>query len=220
MINRSNWKQTKEYMDFRIHVDQISPGSAKTESTYIRYILEWAQSDPFKKAPSIRPTLPEFMLSARLSEKEGQLSPVTVKKTLATARRLFTWLKDNRSDFRSLKLSWINSLKTKRLVETPKNTEVVTFDEILAIASAPVENIVERRIRACAIFLFLSGVRIGAFVSLPLKAVDIKNRVIIQDPSIGVRTKNHKYGKTTLLNIPELINIILDWDKEVRSILP
>ena len=220
MINRSNWKQTKAYLEYRIHVDQISPGSARIEKTFIRYILEWAGSEPFRKAPSIRPTLPEFMLFARLSQKEGQLSPALIKKALATARRLFSWLKDNRSDFRSLKQSWINTLKTRRLNETPKNSEAVTFEEILAIASAPVENIVERRIRASAIFLFLSGVRIGAFVSLPLKAVDINNKIILQDPSIGVRTKNHKFGKTTLLNIPELLDVVMNWDKEVRSILP
>jgi integrase len=206
-------------MEYRISVDQIARGSANTETTYIRYILEWAGSVYFKKASSIRPTLPEYMLSARLSDKQGQLSPSTIKKTLATARRFFSWLKDNRSEFHSLKQVWINSLKSKRLNETPKNTEAVTLDEIMAIASAPVESIIERRIQASAVFWFLSGVRIGAFISLPLKAIDIQNRVILQDPSLGVRTKNHKYGKTTLLNIPELLQVVNEWDQEVRAIL-
>lgn len=219
MINKSNWKLTKKYLEYRSSIDQISKGSLKTETTYIRYILEWADSNYFKKAPAIRPTFPEYMLKARLGENEAQLSPASIKKALATARRFFTWLKDNHLDFYSLKLVWINSIKAKRLNEIPRNTEAVSLEEILAIASAKAENIVERRIRASAVFWFLSGIRIGAFVSLPIKAIDIQNRAILQYPSLGVRTKNGKYGKTTFLDIPELINLILEWDQEVRAVL-
>lgn len=62
--------------------------------------------------------------------------------------------------------------------------------------------------------------RIGAFVSLPLRAVDISNRSVLQYPSLGVRTKNSKHAKTFLLNIPELLKVVKQWDDEVRSILP
>ena len=62
--------------------------------------------------------------------------------------------------------------------------------------------------------------RIGAFVSLPLQAVDIPHRTVIQYPSLGVKTKNRKYGVTYLLDIPELLRVVQDWDNEVRSILP
>lgn len=220
MINKENWLQTKKYLEYRINVDQISEGSAKTELTYTRRILEWAGETSFQKAPSIRPTLPEYIRSTRRDNKEGQLSSASIKKTLATARRLFTWLKDNENGYRPVKLTWINSLKAKRLAETPKNTEAVTLDEIFTIASAPAESLVERRIRASAVFWFLSGIRIGAFVTLPIKAVDIDNKIILQDPSLGVHTKNRKYAKTTLLNIPELIKVVSEWDQEVRSILP
>ena len=220
MINKSNWKLTKKYLEYRSSIDQITKGSLKAETTYIRYILEWADSIYFKKAPGIRPTFPEYVLKTRLGENEAQLSPASIKKALATARRFFIWLKENHRDFYSLKLIWINSIKAKRLIEIPRNTEAVSLKEILAIASAPTENLVERRIRASAVFLFLSGMRIGAFVSLPIKAIDIPNRIILQDPRLGVRTKNRKYGKTTFLEIPELINLILEWDQEVRAVLP
>jgi integrase len=62
--------------------------------------------------------------------------------------------------------------------------------------------------------------RIGAFVSLPVQAVDISNLTVSQFPSLGVRTKNCKYATTILLDIPELLKIVQAWDNEVRSILP
>ena len=220
MINKKNWQLTRKYLEYRLKVDQLCEGSYRKEETHIRFVLEWAAEKSLIKAPSIRPTLPEYMLSARLDGSEGHLSPGYVKKVLAAARRFFTWLAANQSGYKNIKQAWINTLKVKRLSEVPKTKEAVTLDEILAIAKAPVSSTVERRIRAAAVFLFLSGTRIGALVSLPIQAVDIENRKIMQYPSLGVRTKNRKYGVTTLLNIPELLEVVKDWDKEVRSQLP
>jgi integrase len=61
--------------------------------------------------------------------------------------------------------------------------------------------------------------RIGAFVSLPLQAVDISGRKVIQYPSLGVRTKNSKNGITYLFDITELIRVVKEWDDEVREVL-
>ncbi|MCB9112304.1 MAG: tyrosine-type recombinase/integrase [Anaerolineales bacterium] len=112
------------------------------------------------------------------------------------------------------------TLKTKRLSDTPKNKDYVTIQEILAIAARPAHSVLERRTRAALVFLYLSGMRIKAFVSLPLQAVDIPNLCIYQYPSLGVRTKNSKAAKTFLLDIPELLKVVQKWDDEVRAILP
>ncbi len=220
MINRKNWRLAKAYLEYRLSVDQIAPQSAHVEATYIRHVLEWAQDNSFAWGPSVRPRLPEYMLSARLDDGEGQLSPVTIKKTLATARRFFSWLADNQPGYRVIKNSWISTLKARRLENAPNSAEAVSLEEMIAIANASVEDIRDRRIQATAIFLFLSGMRIGAFVTLPLEAVDIQNRTVKQFPNLGVKTKNRKIATTYLLPIPELLRVTERWDSHVRMVLP
>jgi len=210
----------KKYLDYRLRVDQITKGSLKKEQTHLRYLLQWANDRSFRLSPTIRPTFPEYMLSTRLDGEEGKLSAVYVKKSLATARLFLTWLADNEMGYKSIKQAWVKTIKVKRLSDAPKTKEAVTLEEIRAIAAQPVQTVFERRARAAAVFLFLSGMRIGAFVSLPVQAVDIPNRKITQYPSLGVRTKNRKYGITYLLDIPELLKVIQEWDNEIRSILP
>lgn len=219
-INKGNWILINSYLKDRSEIDQLCPGSFVREQTYCRYILNWAGNTPFLKAHSIRPTLPEYIKTARLSGEPTPLSPGYSNKVLATARRLFLWLEDNQKGYKVIKRSWVSTIKLKRLIVAPKKLDAVTFPDILEIALAPVDGLIEERIRAAAVFLYLSGIRIGAFVSLPIKAVDLDTLSVIQYPSYGVRTKNGKYAITYLLEIPELLEIVKKWDIKIREILP
>ena len=216
MINRQNWQLTKKYLDYRLRVDQVSRSSMEKEKTHLRYVLEWAQETTFQRVSDISPSLPQFLITSRLDGSERRLSAVYIKKILSTSRLFFIWLSDNQTGYKHIKQAWIKTLKVKRLSDMPKNKEIVTFEEIQAIASAPARTIQERRARAGLVFLYLSGMRIGAFVSLPVEAVDIQNRCVNQNPALGVRTKNSKAAQTYLLDIPELLKIVQDWDDEAR----
>jgi len=220
MINKKNWKLTKKYLADRFHYDQISMGSLKVEETCIRYFLEWADSTPFSKIQIEVPTFPEHIKKIRIDGKSKPLSATYIKKILAAARRFLIWLHENDRECRKIKYIWISKIKAKRLTEIPQTKEYVTFDEILQIAKAPVSNTQEKRIRAALVFMYATGIRVGAFVTLPIKAVDLENRFVYQYPSLGVHTKNNKSAKTVIYPIKELIDVILDWYKEIRSILP
>ncbi len=220
MIDKKNWRLAQKYLDYRFEVDLIAKGSLKKEQVHIRHLIEWAQDKPFHRAMGIRPTFPEYMLSARLDGEDGQLSAGYIKKTLATARLFFIWLSDNETGYKHIKQSWIKTVKNKRLASTPKNAEAVSLEEILTIAARPAQAAQARRARAAMVFLYLSGMRIGAFVSLPLQAVNIRELTVNQFPSLGVKTKLDKSATTYLWDIPELLKVIQDWDNEVRSILP
>lgn len=220
MINKKNWKLTKAYLNDRLHIDQISMGSWKIEQSTIRYLLEWADSVSFEKVSSINPTFPEYMRTARMDGKNEPVSAAHTKKVLATARRFFIWLIDHDRNYRTIKLSWINKIKAKRLNDVPQTKEYVTLEEIIRIANAPAVSVLERRIRASAVFWYLSGIRIGAFVTLPIKAVDLENRFVYQYTTLGVHTKNSKNARTILYPIPELINVLVEWEKEIKAVLP
>jgi hypothetical protein len=65
---------------------------------------------------------------------------------------------------------------------------------------------------------YLSGIRIGAFVTLPIKAVDLENRSIKLWPSLGVKTKFEKHHTAYLLEIPELLELVFNWDYKIRKV--
>ena len=69
------------------------------------------------------------------------------------------------------------------------------------IALAP-GNLREERDIATLAFLFISGMRIGAFVTLPAACVDIARRRVLQLPEKGVQTRNHKAAVTLCSRSP------------------
>ena len=111
-------------------------------------------------------------------------------------------------------------LSSNTKIIEPTEREAVTWEEIQSIAVALVTAKREKRIRAAAIFFWLSGIRIGAFVTLQIAAVDLKKLEVKQWPSLRVKTKNGKHATTYLLNIPELLEVVIEWDLDVREKLP
>ena len=81
-------------------------------------------------------------------------------------------------------------------------------------------NLALLRDKAAAAMLFLSGMRASAFSTLPISAVDLENLTLRQWPELGVHTKNGKKATTFLLNLPEVLEPVRQWDEIVRKSLP
>ena len=220
MINRDNWKAVQAYLLHREEVELLALASIRLEETWLRHLLEWAHEVRFDDVPKIRPTFQNYLTKERPDGSSDQLSHEYVRKIVSSARRFLEWLPKNKRGFRKLPAAWLDTLKPPRRTTYTNTHEIVTLDEIRAIASAPVTTTWERRIRAAAVFLFLSGLRVGAFSTLPIKAVDLDALTVYQWPSLGVKTKFTQQATSFLLDIPDLLKVIREWDDELRAILP
>ena len=135
MINRGNWLLVQEYLNYRKEVDQLLDNSLRLEESWLRHLLEWAQEIPFEKVPKKRPTLPEYVLDARLDGSRKSLSPVYVRKIIRSSHNFLQWLRTHKRGFSSLDQAWLDTLKPPRMTIEHKEHEAVTIDEIRAIAA-------------------------------------------------------------------------------------
>ncbi len=223
MINRQNWLDIKAFLKFQKEVKQVHPLSAQAQWSRLRHLLEWAEDKPFGKVAKIRPTFPAFA-EALVNEQENLLSASSLNAIFKTSRTFFNWAQEEYpSRYKAIDQSWVQSLRPSR--GRSENAELhtrklYTLNDVLKLIAVPAETVAQRRLRAAVAFLFLSGMRIGAFVTLPIKCVDIGGRQVVQAPALGVHTKNSKAAVTYLLNIPQLLEVVKEWDKEVRAALP
>jgi len=219
MINRGNWQLVEEYLTYRQEVDMVSPKTISLEKTWLRYLLEWADDRSFGRITNKRPTYPEYLLISRKDKKP--FAREYLRKLISCARRFFEWLRIHQTGFdHKISLVYLETLKAPRLPESIKEHEFVTLEEIRAMAKAPVYSLRDERIRAATVFWFLSGIRIGAFVTLPIISINLSDLSVKQWPDLGVQTKNGKHATTYLVNIPDLVEVVSNWDKLVRGHLP
>jgi integrase len=217
MINRENWKLINAYKKYRSEVDRLVPGSMNMERSCLAHLLEWCDVNPIWLSPKIKPSFPEYLKN----HSQISYSAIYTRKVLGAALRFFQWLVKHYPQYqKTITLAWMDSFKPNRSQSEDNEHEFVTLDEIRAIAQVPVVSVRDRRIQAAMVFLYLSAMRGGAFVTLPIKAVDLNNKKIFQWPSLGVHTKFNKKGTTHLLDIPDLTEVIKRWDDDLRINLP
>lgn len=221
MINRDNWKLTKEYLRYRADILQNDSKTIRSGKVVLAHVLYWADGVPFADVHKIRPTLPDYLLTVRRDGKAEKLSPAHMAKVLTWARALFEWLRvSHPSSYRALSPAWIESLKLRRSASIQSRLPVRQFwtleDARRVVAYQP-DTLRKQRDRAALCFIFLSGIRGGAFVTLPVRSVDLEHRRVYQLPEWGVQTKNSKAAVTYLLPIPDLLEVVKEWDVFVRS---
>jgi len=223
MIHRQNWLDVRNYIEYQKYIGQVNPRTADAQYFRLVHLLEWAQETPFPRAARIRPAFPGYVEALRTAKGEpysaGHLAGV-----FKTCRAFLLWAKyEYAARYRSLELNWIKSVRASRGRSEQAELqarELYTLEDVLQLTAAPAETIAERRMRAAVAFLFLSGMRIGAFLTLPLECVDVAGLRVMQLPAKGVRTKNSKAAITYLYNIPELLAVISEWDAFLRKRLP
>ncbi|PKN96987.1 MAG: hypothetical protein CVU42_17645 [Chloroflexi bacterium HGW-Chloroflexi-4] len=217
MINRNNWRLVKDYIKYRAEIDQVSAKTLRLEETWLEHTLNWLGEKSIDQAPRIRPVFSDFVLS----ESENKYSSEYLRKLVSAHRRFMEWVSINKEGYRhKITPAWLKTIKLPRQPEEEREHEFVSYDEIIQIARTPIKSLRDQRIQAAAVLWFLSGIRIGAFVTLPIKAVNLDLLEIYQFPSLGVKTKLGKSATTDLLLIPELIELVKRWDQLVRSKLP
>lgn len=228
MINRRNLNLVNTFIK-----DSKSNLLAKNSISEVRAALikfiSFLGDTPVEQSKEQVQSYKNFLINgtSRVDGKNKPLSTQYVRKLLAYAREFLEWIGVTK-DIREFNGPWLKnqlSLSQKEQNIGKQNNEIDWFsvDEVSMIASTPATTLVERRIQAALALMFLTGIRISAFLSLPLAAVDLKNMSVYQDAAHGVNTKLSKSAISPILPLieqPRLLAIIVEWDGFVRSELP
>jgi site-specific recombinase XerD len=234
MISRANKKLVDQFL--MELTNSHTARSIESIRSHLTILLTYYGDASFQRVLEIGHDYKNYLQSdnARRNGKEGPLSPSYIHKNLSWTRQFLLWLKEERG-YSQIKNSWLdrhfkftmrenNLLKNAPTFLDDKKGEFwFSPEEIVIIARTPVKNLLEERTRAACIFLYLSAMRIDAFMTLPIHAVDIDNLQLKQWPELGVKTKLHKKATTCVSDIaiyPELLQIVRSWDAKVRGTLP
>ena len=219
MINRENYLLVREFLEYREKVKQREKLTVNTYWHSMKHFLQWLDGRYVTEAERVKPSFPEYILHARNkhhpSQNKKDLAPLSaskLEKIIAHTRIFFEWLRTSKGiKVNPAYLETLEIRKSARAQSKLTKREYWHLADIEKIAALKPQSIIEKRDIAAACFMFLSGARLGAFVTLPFAAVDIEKRKVIQSPEFGVRTKNSKAAVTFLLPIESLMKPVAEW---------
>ncbi len=210
LLNRCNWKETCRYLEYCADLRQNTRQTLKVYRSSLNVLLMWAQDLRLPQADTLRPTFTQYLAG-------NGYSPAYIRKVLGSSRDFFKWAMMTIPAYRKVHQDWILSLRAPKAKSGKINEhELFTLGDVMTMVNLEARNLGEQRDRAAVAFMFLSGIRGGAFATLPIEAVHIERQPIMvrQWPDLGVRTKNSKPGNTFLLRHSELNDldrIVRDW---------
>jgi integrase len=142
-----------------------------------------SRSFHFEQAVAFRRRLDE----ARNERTGKPISKATALQVLNSLRSFFLWLA-KQSGYRS-RIMYSDadyfrlSEKDTRVAKATKALPVPTPEQIESVLErSPVATVLERSNRAIITFVWLTGVRDGALLSLKLRHVDLEEQLLDQDP--------------------------------------
>jgi integrase len=218
-VARDNWLDVQAYLEHLRRFQQLDERSIEAYRVCLKRLLQWAGETPLPLASEIEPTLPAYLLTGGLEVKA--LRPGTTSRTCQVSRGFFEHMRAvDPERYRQVDDRWVNTLVMGRkhgAQTVLKQHRYFDLADVRKLAALKPETLRERRDIAATCFLFLSGMRVGAFTSLPASCVDLERLTVAQLPSEGVRTKNSKAAITSLLDIPDLLRVVREWDAFVRE---
>lgn len=221
LIDRGNYLDVMAYLDNQERVRQCAKETISRKWAYLRHLLEWAGSIRFYDTDKKRMTFPNYLLSARNDGKEKSLSPITNKRNCLEVKEFFRWAMMYRDpNYKKVSEKWIDTLRLSRARTNLiglEDRKYYSLEEILILCDFEPVTLIDKRDRAAIALLFLSSMRITAFMTLPISCVDIQGMTVFQLPQEGMRTKFNKAAETILLPIEPLLVIVKEWDQLVRK---
>lgn len=225
MALQQNEQDIQGFLDYCDKTKQNCRETVALRKNQLGYLQNWAEANQLSESPKIKISFSTYLSKLRTEDLSSRLlCNTSIPSTLNAGRMFFTWAKEEYPErYGNIPSTWIDSLRLPRHLknsELAKEHEYYSFEDMLKIAALKPSTLMERRGQAAMIFMYLTGMRVGAFLTLPIECVEMKQLKVFQVPAMGVSTKFQKAALTTFLNIPELLKVVSEWDEDVRKQFP
>lgn len=220
--NSDNLRIKRKYLVWRQDARGLAVSSIDKSASAITLYDDWLDGKDFRAFHPERARAFKRYLGGQRNERTGApLGDSTINSTLRELKAFFNWLADQPGYKSRITRSDVDYLTPDRKSENARRGSLwkphPSPEQVLhVLGQMPVGNVIERRNRALVAFLFLTGSREGAAISLKLGHVDMANSCVQFDG----RVVNTKFGKSFTTAFypfdPKVERIVSDWITELR----
>ncbi|KMK68598.1 site-specific integrase [Puniceibacterium sp. IMCC21224] len=221
--NSDNLRIKRKYLIWRKDAKGLSDASVDKSAAAISTYESFLDGKDFRSFHSERARSFKRRLSSQQNQRTGaKLSSTSVNGVLREVQTFYSWLADQPGYKSRISRSDIEFLGPDRKSDNARRTScwkphASPAQVVRLLSGMPDETVLQRRDRALVAFLFLTGSREGAAITLRLGHVDLANACVHFDG----RSVDTKFGKSfTTAFFPMLApceQFVRDWILELRT---
>ena len=195
--------------------------SLKTIECYEKAIWLWddftRKADYISFNKTVAEGFKEWLKAKKKARSQQEISVSYRYVMLRYLKVFFGWLSKQKG-YKKIDQTAIDYLNLSRaeakIATQPREVKVPTLEELKAVIEGIQDSSeIEKRDRALISLMFLTGARISAIRTLPMKSFDKDKLTIDQNPAFGVKTKFSKRIITPLIAYlyKEPLNYFIGW---------
>ncbi len=221
--NSANLRIKRKYLVWRKEAKGLADSSVDKSAAAISACEAFLDGKDFRSFHSERARSFKRRLSSQQNMRTGgKLSQTSINGILREVQAFYCWLADQPGYKSRISRSDIEFLGSDRKSDAARRTSCwkphpSPAQVLQLLGEMPTESVLQRRDRVLVAFLFLSGSREGAAITLRLGHVDLANSCVHFD----ARSVNTKFGKSfTTAFFPiggSCEQIVRDWISELRN---
>ncbi|WP_420857879.1 tyrosine-type recombinase/integrase [Marivivens marinus] len=222
--NKDNLRIKRKYLLWRKDAQGLSEASLDKSAAAITLYDGWLGGKDFRAFHAERArSFKRHLASLKNGRTGSPLSAATTNGTLRELKAFFYWMADQPGYKSKISRSDADYLTPDRKSENARRGTLwkphpSPAQALHVIKMMPSSTVIERRNRALLAFLFLTGSREGAAISLPLRNLDLTNRCVQFDGRY-VDTKFGKSFSTGFFPLGAFAESILqDWAAELTQV--
>ncbi|QFT74519.1 site-specific integrase [Ruegeria sp. THAF33] len=201
----------------------LSQSSIDKAAASIAIYDRWLKGKDYRAFHSERARAFKRHLQGLRNDRTGaSLSPATINGVLRDVMKFFDWMADQPGYKSRISRADIAYLTPDRKSEQARRGTLwkphPSPEQVERLLSEmPIETVIQRRDRALIAFLFLTGSREGAAITVRLRHVDLANKCVQFDG----RSVDTKFGKSFTTSFfpfgDDVERILRDWITELRQ---
>ena len=219
---KPNYKNEQIKRRFREYLKNSQGFSDETLKSHEKAIWLWedfTRNDDFANFnKTMAEAFKEWLKNKKKINSQENISLSYCYDILRFLKTFFEWLSKQagyKSRINQTAIEYLNlTIKEKSIERKTKRVKYRVLEDIKRV----IENIkgvseIEKRDKALFSLAFLTGARISAIMTLPIKSFDRNNLVLYQDPALGVQTKFSKKIVSSLIpfSYKETLDYFLEW---------
>jgi len=212
---------------FFLYLKEVKGFSKDSIDAYERAVLLWQDCHENKDFAGFgKQQVRAFKdwLKSRINRDGEALSLTYLYNVLRRLKGFFEWLSMQphyKSKINQVTVEYLSLSKKETRIAIQPNKRIIPpiEDVIKVIETIEIKTDADWRDRALICFTLLTGARVSAVYSLPMKAFDEDTLTVDQNPKFGVKTKFSKRIVTTFfpLEYTKAIDYFVEWYKYLKK---